>query len=69
MINGRAYQMAVMCSDHFFLGGPLNIRGFDSRGVGPHQEGEPSHLLFSLKVLFRGLFFFLPLLKNDFFST
>lgn len=27
-------------SDHFFLGGPLNIRGFDSRGVGPHQEGN-----------------------------
>jgi hypothetical protein len=36
--------------------------------VGPHQEGEPSHLLFSLKVLFKGLYFFLPLLKNDFFQ-
>jgi len=27
-------------SDNFFLGGPLNIRGFDLRGVGPHSDGN-----------------------------
>jgi outer membrane protein assembly factor BamA len=32
--------MVALYSDHFFLGGPLNIRGFDSRGVGPHQDGK-----------------------------
>lgn len=26
-------------SDRFFLGGPLNLRGFGIRGVGPHSEG------------------------------
>jgi len=26
-------------SDHFFLGGPLNVRGFDTRGIGPRSEG------------------------------
>lgn len=26
-------------SDHFFLGGPLNVRGFDTRGVGPSSDG------------------------------
>jgi len=27
-------------SDHFFLGGPNNIRGFDINGVGPHSDGS-----------------------------
>eukprot|EP00091_Calanus_sinicus_P010550 TRINITY_DN24453_c0_g1_i1.p1 TRINITY_DN24453_c0_g1~~TRINITY_DN24453_c0_g1_i1.p1 ORF type:complete len:180 (-),score=41.16 TRINITY_DN24453_c0_g1_i1:96-635(-) len=27
-------------SDHFFLGGPLNVRGFDSRGIGPSSDGN-----------------------------
>jgi len=27
-------------SDRFFLGGPLNIRGFDLRGVGPQDQGN-----------------------------
>merc|ERR1712215_402501 len=27
-------------SDHFFLGGPLNIRGFDTRGIGPSSDGN-----------------------------
>ena len=26
-------------SDNFFLGGPLNVRGFDLRGIGPHSDG------------------------------
>ncbi|RDD43359.1 Sorting and assembly machinery component 50-like protein [Trichoplax sp. H2] len=27
-------------SDRFFLGGPLSIRGFQMRGIGPHSEGD-----------------------------
>ncbi|XP_023342302.1 sorting and assembly machinery component 50 homolog A [Eurytemora carolleeae] len=27
-------------SDNFFLGGPLNVRGFDLRGIGPHSDGN-----------------------------
>jgi len=27
-------------SDHFFLGGPLNVRGFDTRGIGPSSDGN-----------------------------
>jgi len=27
-------------SDHFFLGGPSNIRGFEVNGVGPHSDGS-----------------------------
>jgi len=30
----------ITISDRFFLGGPLNIRGFDHRGVGPHSHGN-----------------------------
>jgi len=30
----------ITISDNFFLGGPLNLRGFDLRGVGPHQDGN-----------------------------
>ena len=31
---------SIIFSDNFFLGGPLNIRGFDLRGVGPHSDGK-----------------------------
>jgi len=27
-------------ADHFFLGGPLSVRGFDTRGIGPSSEGN-----------------------------
>ncbi|XP_026746115.1 sorting and assembly machinery component 50 homolog A-like [Trichoplusia ni] len=26
--------------DHFFLGGPTSVRGFQQRGVGPHNDGQ-----------------------------
>lgn len=26
-------------NDRFFLGGPLTLRGFSTRGAGPHKEG------------------------------
>lgn len=28
----------VYICDRFFLGGPTSLRGFDTRGVGPHVE-------------------------------
>jgi outer membrane protein insertion porin family len=30
----------VTIADHFFLGGPLNVRGFEMRGLGPSSEGN-----------------------------
>jgi len=27
-------------ADHFFLGGPLSVRGFDIRGIGPSSDGN-----------------------------
>lgn len=35
MNNGKSFNM----SDNFFLGGPLNVRGFDLRGLGPSSDG------------------------------
>lgn len=32
--------MRINITDHFFLGGPLNVRGFDIRGCGPRSEGN-----------------------------
>lgn len=29
----------IMLNDRFFIGGPLNLRGFNVKGVGPHSEG------------------------------
>lgn len=31
---------SIRINDRFFLGGPLNIRGFDYNGAGPHSEGK-----------------------------
>jgi len=36
----QAGDKTINISDNFFLGGPLNIRGFDLRGVGPHSDGN-----------------------------
>jgi len=33
-------EKTITLSDNFYLGGPLNIRGFDIRGVGPHADGN-----------------------------
>ena len=30
----------VTVADKFFLGGPLNLRGFEMRGVGPNSDGN-----------------------------
>jgi len=33
-------EKTITLSDNFYLGGPLNVRGFDIRGVGPHSDGN-----------------------------
>lgn len=33
-------EMKVTIADNFFLGGPLNLRGFEMRGCGPRQDGN-----------------------------
>lgn len=30
----------IRINDRFFLGGPLTLRGFNTKGVGPHSEGN-----------------------------
>jgi len=30
-------RLSIM--DQFFLGGPLTLRGFNIKGVGPHEDG------------------------------
>lgn len=32
--------MKISIADNFFLGGPLNLRGFDMRGCGPRHNGN-----------------------------
>jgi len=32
-------EQGFSIADHFYLGGPLNVRGFDTRGAGPSSEG------------------------------
>lgn len=31
---------SISLNDRFFLGGPLGLRGFTNRGVGPNKEGK-----------------------------
>lgn len=33
-------NLNVSICDQFFLGGPLSLRGFKMRGVGPHKDGN-----------------------------
>lgn len=30
----------ISLCDQFYLGGPLNLRGFDTRGIGPRQDNN-----------------------------
>lgn len=34
----RGTHLSIM--DRFFLGGPLTLRGFNLKGVGPHEDGK-----------------------------
>ncbi|XP_072379227.1 sorting and assembly machinery component 50 homolog isoform X2 [Diabrotica undecimpunctata] len=33
-------DLKISLSDMYFLGGPLSLRGFQNRGVGPHSDGD-----------------------------
>ncbi|KAG5882368.1 hypothetical protein JTB14_036292 [Gonioctena quinquepunctata] len=48
----------ISLSDRYFLGGPLSIRGFQMRGVGPHSDGDA---LGSMAFWSAGLHLFTPL--------
>lgn len=40
LLSAISNDMKISIADHFFLGGPLNIRGFDMRGCGPRYDGN-----------------------------
>ncbi|XP_025152669.1 sorting and assembly machinery component 50 homolog isoform X2 [Harpegnathos saltator] len=40
LLNAISNDMKINIADHFFLGGPLNLRGFDLRGCGPRYDGN-----------------------------
>lgn len=40
LINHISNNKTSKICDNFFLGGPLSLRGFDWRGVGPHDQGN-----------------------------
>lgn len=40
LLRGISNDMQISICDNFFLGGPLNLRGFDMRGCGPRLEGN-----------------------------
>ncbi|XP_015586896.1 sorting and assembly machinery component 50 homolog isoform X2 [Cephus cinctus] len=40
MLRGISNDMQISIVDNFFLGGPLNLRGFDMRGCGPRHDGN-----------------------------
>ncbi|CAH0549617.1 unnamed protein product [Brassicogethes aeneus] len=51
-------DMKISMADMFYLGGPLSVRGFQLRGVGPHSEGNA---LGSMCYWAAGLHLFAPL--------
>ncbi|XP_049767186.1 sorting and assembly machinery component 50 homolog B [Schistocerca cancellata] len=40
LLTHLAGDKQVSICDRFFLGGPLNLRGFELRGAGPHSDGN-----------------------------
>ncbi|KAL0099298.1 hypothetical protein PUN28_020102 [Cardiocondyla obscurior] len=40
LLSAISNDMKMSIADHFFLGGPLNLRGFDIRGCGPRYDGN-----------------------------
>ncbi|KAK9745389.1 Omp85 superfamily domain [Popillia japonica] len=39
-LKGLSNDMKIGMTDKFFLGGPLDIRGFQMRGIGPRSDGN-----------------------------
>ncbi|KAL6259931.1 hypothetical protein P5V15_009841 [Pogonomyrmex californicus] len=40
LLSAISNDMKISIADNFFLGGPLNLRGFDMRGCGPRYDGN-----------------------------
>ncbi|XP_050464520.1 sorting and assembly machinery component 50 homolog isoform X2 [Cataglyphis hispanica] len=40
LLSAISNDMKISIADNFFLGGPLNLRGFDMRGCGPRYNGN-----------------------------
>ncbi|XP_046382393.1 sorting and assembly machinery component 50 homolog B [Ischnura elegans] len=40
MLNTLSNHKTAKICDRFYLGGPLSLRGFEWRGVGPHDQGN-----------------------------
>ncbi|CAH1114993.1 unnamed protein product [Psylliodes chrysocephalus] len=39
-MSGISNDLKISLADMYFLGGPLSMRGFQMRGVGPHSDGD-----------------------------
>lgn len=39
-LRGISNDLQINIVDQFFLGGPLNLRGFEMRGCGPQKDGN-----------------------------
>lgn len=52
ILRGISNDMKIGLCDMFYLGGPLSLRGFQMRGVGPHADGDAigSHVSFFLSL-------------------
>lgn len=44
-MRGLGNDMKLGLSDMFYLGGPLSLRGFQTRGAGPHSDGDATGAL------------------------
>ncbi|XP_076642464.1 sorting and assembly machinery component 50 homolog A isoform X1 [Halictus rubicundus] len=40
LLRGISIQKEISIADRFFLGGPMNLRGFEMRGCGPREEND-----------------------------
>ncbi|XP_019869907.1 sorting and assembly machinery component 50 homolog [Aethina tumida] len=58
IVNATSPDMKIGMSDLFYLGGPLSVRGFQTRGLGPHSDGNA---VGSLGFWAAGLHLFAPL--------
>lgn len=61
-MTGISNDMKISMSDMFYLGGPLSLRGFEMRGVGPQSEsnalGSSVSINFVLLPCYRAFFQF-----------
>lgn len=39
-LSSVSKEKRITIADRCYLGGPLSIRGFETRGVGPHSDGD-----------------------------